>query len=167
MSDSRPRPLVLCVLDGWGHRAECDGNAIRGGKTQVWDRLIAECPNTLLATSGPAVGLPDGQMGNSEVGHMNLGSGRVAMQDLPRIDQAVHDGTLGTTPALISFVHKIKAGGGTVHLLGLLSPGGVHSHLNHMVALARVLSEQGLSVAVHAFLDGRDTSPRSGAGDVG
>ena len=167
MSEPRPRPLVLCILDGWGHRTEAAGNAIRGGKTPVWDRLIEECPNTLLATSGPAVGLPDGQMGNSEVGHMNLGSGRVVIQDLPRIDRAVGDGTLGTIPALTGFVEKIRATGGTVHLLGLLSPGGVHSHQNQMVGLARVLSEQGVSVAVHAFLDGRDTPPRSGGGFLG
>ena len=164
MSGTRPRPVVLCILDGWGHREEGDHNAIRNGHTPVWDRFIRECPNTLLATSGASVGLPEGQMGNSEVGHMNLGGGRVVMQDLPRIDAAVEDGSLAVAPPLRSFADKVKAAGGTVHLMGLLSPGGVHSHQDHIAALAHSLSSQGLTVKIHAFLDGRDTPPRSAAG---
>ena len=163
MSGPRPRPLVLCILDGWGHREEGDFNAILAGKTPVWDRMIKDHPNTLLATSGAAVGLPEGQMGNSEVGHMNLGGGRVVMQDLPRIDAAVQDGSIANLSALTNFASNVKAAGGTVHLMGLLSPGGVHSHQAHIGALARALADQGLMVAIHAFLDGRDTPPESAA----
>ncbi len=164
MSGSRPRPVVLCILDGWGHREDFECNAIHGGHTPVWDRLVRKGPHALLQTSGEAVGLPDGQMGNSEVGHMNLGSGRVVMQDLPRIDRTIREGALSSVPALGPFLEKMKATGGTVHLMGLLSPGGVHSHQDHMAALARVLAGAGLSVIIHGFLDGRDTPPRSASG---
>lgn len=122
---------------------------------------MASAPRALLQTSGLAVGLPDGQMGNSEVGHMNLGAGRVVMQDLPRIDQAVADGSLAANPLLTAALAKVKAAGGTLHLLGLLSPGGVHSHQDHLAALARIAGAAGVKVAVHAFLDGRDTPPSS------
>jgi len=160
-SPSRPRPVVLCILDGWGYRAERADNAIALARTPVWNGLLESAPHALLATSGLAVGLPDGQMGNSEVGHMNLGAGRVVMQDLPRIDQAVADGSLARIPALLDFIKTLKETGGTAHLLGLLSPGGVHSHQDHMAALARAVAAAGVPVAVHAFLDGRDTPPSS------
>ncbi len=156
-----PRPVVLCILDGWGHRDDPTDNAIALADTPTWDRLMASAPRALLQTSGLAVGLPDGQMGNSEVGHMNLGAGRVVMQDLPRIDQAVADGTLAANPLLADTLGKVKAAGGTLHILGLMSPGGVHSHQDHLAALARIAAQAGVKVAVHAFLDGRDTPPSS------
>jgi 2,3-bisphosphoglycerate-independent phosphoglycerate mutase len=153
----------LCILDGWGWRADRADNAIALARTPVWTRLLADNPHALLNSSGPEVGLPDGQMGNSEVGHMNLGAGRVVMQDLPRIDQAVADGSLITLPALTALIARLRATGGTCHLMGLLSPGGVHSHQDHLAALARAVATAGVPVAVHAFLDGRDTPPRSAA----
>ena len=125
-----------------------------------------DCPHALLRTSGGAVGFPHGQMGNSEVGHMNIGSGRVVAQDLPRIDVAIEDGSLGNRPALRELITKAKAAKGGVHLMGLLSPGGVHSHQDHMAALVRILAEAKLPVFVHAFLDGRDTPPRSASGFI-
>ncbi|MFN3076971.1 MAG: 2,3-bisphosphoglycerate-independent phosphoglycerate mutase [Alphaproteobacteria bacterium] len=156
------RPVVLCILDGWGYRAETDDNAIAIAKTPVWDRLVATCPNSLIETSGLSVGLPDGQMGNSEVGHMNLGAGRVVMQDLPRIDTAAADGSLAAKPELQTFIAALKASGGSCHLMGLVSPGGVHSHQDHMVALAQAISKAGVPVIFHVLLDGRDTPPSSG-----
>jgi 2,3-bisphosphoglycerate-independent phosphoglycerate mutase len=161
-----PRPVVLCILDGWGHRDDTRDNAIALAATPVWDRLVATCPRALLATSGLSVGLPDGQMGNSEVGHMNLGAGRVVMQDLPRIDAAVADGSIARLPALTDLVGTLRATGGTCHLMGLLSPGGVHSHQDHLAGLARIVADAGIPVKVHAFLDGRDTPPKSGLGYV-
>jgi 2,3-bisphosphoglycerate-independent phosphoglycerate mutase len=161
---ARPRPVVLCVLDGWGYREECDENAICQARTPNWQRFLAESPHALLQASELFVGLPSGQMGNSEVGHMNLGAGRVVLQDLPRIDKAVADGSLARKKELADFVAKVKAAGGRAHLLGLLSPGGVHSHQDHMVALAKAVAAAGVRVIVHAFLDGRDTPPKSGAG---
>jgi 2,3-bisphosphoglycerate-independent phosphoglycerate mutase len=161
MTNLAARPVVLCILDGWGYRPERQDNAIAMANTPVWTKLLADCPHALLATSGLQVGLPDGQMGNSEVGHMNLGAGRVVMQDLPRIDQAVADGSLAQNPRLQDFIAALKKSGGKAHLLGLLSPGGVHSHQDHMAALARILSDAGVPVLVHAFLDGRDTPPSS------
>lgn len=165
MSDQTPpAPVVLCILDGWGDRAETDNNAIALAETPNWDRLTKACPRSHLTASEGDVGLPAGQMGNSEVGHMNIGAGRVVMQDLPRIDAAFADDTVAALPAMASFVETMKRTGGTCHLLGLLSPGGVHAHQNHMVELARLLSKAGVPVAVHAFLDGRDMPPSS-AGD--
>jgi 2,3-bisphosphoglycerate-independent phosphoglycerate mutase len=161
---SRPRPVVLCVLDGWGYRAECEDNAICQARMPVWDRLLAECPHALLDASAHEVGLPEGQMGNSEVGHMNLGAGRVVTQELPRIDRAVAEGTLARNEALGDFIAKLRKSGGRAHLLGLLSPGGVHSHQDHLAALARILAEAGVPVVVHGFLDGRDTPPKSALG---
>lgn len=161
-----PKPVVLCILDGWGYRADPQDNAIAQAKTPVWDRLLNDCPWSLIETSGLDVGLPEGQMGNSEVGHMNIGAGRVVMQDLPRIDAACADGSLAKEPALQQFIAKLKASGGVAHLLGLLSPGGVHSHQKHMAALAAALAAEGISVKVHAFLDGRDTPPKSAKGFV-
>ncbi len=161
---ARRRPVVLCVLDGWGWRTDRTDNAILLARTPNWNALLARWPHALLKTSGLAVGLPEGQMGNSEVGHMNLGAGRVVMQDLPRIDKAVADGSLHANPALLRFIAALKKTKGTAHMLGLLSPGGVHSHQDHMAALARILAGAGVSVRVHAFLDGRDTPPSSAQG---
>src|ERR1700730_2106009 len=158
---SRPRPMVLCVLDGWGCRSDVADNAILQAKTPNWQRFFATAPHAKLQASELYVGLPPGQMGNSEVGHMNIGAGRVVLQDLPRIDQAIADGSLAREPALADFIAALKMSGGAAHLLGLLSPGGVHSHQSHMAALARYLSRAGVPVRVHAFLDGRDTPPNA------
>jgi 2,3-bisphosphoglycerate-independent phosphoglycerate mutase len=161
---SRPRPVVLCVLDGWGCRSEPADNAIAAARAPNWHRFFETSPHARLQASELYVGLPEGQMGNSEVGHMNLGAGRVVMQDLPRIDQAIADGSLAKSPALAGFIAAMKASGGTAHLLGLLSPGGVHSHQRHLAALARFLDAAGIPVRLHAFLDGRDTPPKSARG---
>jgi 2,3-bisphosphoglycerate-independent phosphoglycerate mutase len=158
---SRPDPLVLCILDGWGERPQTDDNAIAVAHTPVWHRLLARWPHAHLQASEHFVGLPDGQMGNSEVGHTNLGAGRLVLQDLPRIDAAIASNRLATMPGLREFISKVKKSRGTVHLMGLLSPGGVHSHQQQIAALARILAEAGLPVAVHAFLDGRDTPPKA------
>lgn len=160
-NNKTPRPLLLCILDGWGDRAETRDNAIKLARTPNWNRLLAEMPHGLLETSGLAVGLPDGQMGNSEVGHMNIGAGRVVMQDLPRIDRAIADGSLAANPALQDAIAAVAAAGGRFHLLGLLSPGGVHAHQDHLIALARIIAGQGVGVVLHGFLDGRDTPPAS------
>jgi len=157
----RQRPAVLCILDGWGWRPDEADNAIALAHPAQYERMLAECPHALLATSGRAVGLPAGQMGNSEVGHMNIGAGRVVAQDLPRIDSAIEDGALAARPALQDLIAKAKAADGGVHLMGLLSPGGVHSHQDHMAALVRALAVAKVPVFVHAFLDGRDTPPQS------
>jgi len=159
--NGNPRPVVLCVLDGWGYRPDRTDNAIALAKTPNFDRMLRDCPHALLATSGRAVGLPEGQMGNSEVGHTNIGAGRLVMQDLPRIDDAVAQNAFGDIPEFQSLIAVARLATGTVHLMGLLSPGGVHSHQSHIAALARALSEAGLKVNVHAFLDGRDTPPKS------
>jgi len=158
------RPALLCILDGWGWRTDPTDNAIAAARTPHYNRLLAECPHALLQTSGRAVGLPSGQMGNSEVGHMNIGAGRVVAQDLPRIDLAIEDGSLAKNPLLQDLIGKTKAAKGGVHLMGLLSPGGVHSHQDQMAALVKILSAAGLPVLVHAFLDGRDTPPKSARG---
>ncbi len=158
----RPRPALLCILDGWGHRVPpTSDNAIAQARTPNLNRLMASSPMALIDASEGHVGLPGGQMGNSEVGHMNLGGGRVVLQDLPRIDLAIEDGSLARNPALVAFIAALKNSGGTCHLMGLLSPGGVHSHQAHIAALARILSAAGVRVAIHAFLDGRDTPPSS------
>ena len=166
MSDQRPRPVMLAILDGWGWREEEADNAVRLGRTPNFDRLWQSCPHAFLKTSGEDVGLPDGQFGNSEVGHMNIGAGRVVMQELPRISRAARDGSLAANPVLGALVASARAGSGRVHLMGLVSPGGVHAHQDHAVALARILTEAGLTVLIHAFTDGRDTPPRAGAGFV-
>jgi len=160
----RPRPLTLCILDGWGDRTEPADNAIAQAKTPVWHALLRRWPHSELEASEHYVGLPDGQMGNSEVGHTNIGAGRIVMQDLPRIDAAVDNGSLATMPALKEFILRVKEEGGTAHLFGLISPGGVHSHQRQIAALARILHEAELPVAVHAVLDGRDTPPKSALG---
>ena len=136
-------------------------NAIAEAVTPNWDRFMAECPHALLAASEEQVGLPIGQMGNSEVGHMNLGAGRVVLQDLPRIDSAIANGTLAKNTALKDFMTRLKESGGTCHLMGLVSPGGVHSHQDHLIALIHLLATADIPIALHAFLDGRDTPPRS------
>ena len=155
------RPVVLCVLDGWGWRPEESENAIALADTPVFDRLMIDCPTAFLQTSGTDVGLPDGQMGNSEVGHLNLGAGRVVNQDTQRITAAIKDGTLADSPALGELISKLTNSNATCHLMGLISPGGVHSHQDQIVALAKILNDAGIKVAVHAFLDGRDTPPKS------
>ena len=166
MTESRPKPVVLCILDGWGHREHAEDNAVCQARTPVFDRLWASAPRSLLNTSGDDVGLPAGQMGNSEVGHQNLGAGRIVRQDLPRIDAAVADGSIARLPAFHGFVAKLRASGGACHLMGLLSPGGVHAHLDHISALAKALVAEGVPVRVHAFLDGRDTPPKSAGDDM-
>src|SRR6201993_3402739 len=163
VSRSRPTPLVLCILDGWGERPNTEDNAIAAARAPVWHRLLARWPHAHLQASEHYVGLPDGQMGNSEVGHTNLGAGRLVLPDLPRIDAAIAAGDLAAMPALRDFIGKLKESRGTAHLMGLLSPGGVHSHQHQIASLARILSEAGLPVAVHAFLDGRDTPPKAAA----
>jgi 2,3-bisphosphoglycerate-independent phosphoglycerate mutase len=155
--------VVLCILDGWGERADKADNGVLLAQTPNWHRFLATSPHAHLQASESFVGLPQGQMGNSEVGHMNLGAGRVVMQDLPRIDQAVADGSLAKNKILGDFIAAIKKSAGTAHLLGLISPGGVHSHQDHIVALAHALDAANVPVAVHAFLDGRDTPPKSAA----
>jgi 2,3-bisphosphoglycerate-independent phosphoglycerate mutase len=166
MAAAPPRPVVLCVLDGWGWREETADNAIAQARTPVWDRLIADSPHSRLEASAGAVGLPEGQMGNSEVGHMNIGAGRVVVQDLRRIDEAVRSGSILKNPALMRLIENLKKTGGVCHLMGLVSPGGVHSHQDQMALLARVVEKAGVAVAVHAFLDGRDTPPQSAKGYV-
>ena len=162
----RRRPVMLVILDGWGWREEAADNAIRQAKTPTFDRLWQSGPHGLLRTSGKDVGLPDGQMGNSEVGHLNIGAGRVVMQDLPRIDSAIADGKIGRAPALVGLIEKLKASGGTCHLIGLVSPGGVHSHQDHAVALAKILNRASVPTLVHAISDGRDTPPQSAGDDL-
>ncbi|PLW66627.1 2,3-bisphosphoglycerate-independent phosphoglycerate mutase [Pseudohalioglobus lutimaris] len=162
MSDSPKRPTVLIILDGWGYREETQDNAIANATTPVWDRLWREAPHTLVSGSGLDVGLPAGQMGNSEVGHMSLGSGRVIFQNITRIDQAIADGSFDENPAYTAAIDKAVAGNGAVHLFGLLSPGGVHSHEQQIFAAVRLAAARGAQrVYLHAFLDGRDTPPRS------
>ncbi len=157
----RPHPVVLCILDGWGERADAADNGVLLAKTPNWHRFLQTAPHAHMQASESFVGLPKGQMGNSEVGHMNLGAGRVVMQDLPRIDRAVEDGSLAANDGLRAFIAALKKSGGTAHLMGLLSPGGVHSHQDHIAALAKALDAAGIPVALHAFLDGRDTPPKS------
>ncbi|MEX3017122.1 2,3-bisphosphoglycerate-independent phosphoglycerate mutase [Gymnodinialimonas hymeniacidonis] len=160
MADA-PKPVVLCILDGWGiGQTEAD-NAPLLAKTPTMDRLIAECPNATLLTHGRDVGLPDGQMGNSEVGHTNIGAGRVVKMDLVEINDAIAEGTFATRPALLDFIEALKGSGGTAHLMGLVSDGGVHSQLTHLEAAVEVIANAGVPVVVHAITDGRDVAPKS------
>ena len=145
------RSVMLVVLDGWGWREEIADNAVRQARTPNFDLLWGSCPHALLRTSGQDVGLPQGQMGNSEVGHLNIGAGRVVMQDLPRISAAIADGEIKHTAALIGLIDRLRLTGGTCHLLGLVSPGGVHSHQDHAVALAKILTEAGVSAVLHVI----------------
>ncbi len=156
------KPVMLLVLDGWGYREKITkDNAIEQGITPNWHNLLKTCPHCFVETSGLAVGLPEGQMGNSEVGHMNLGAGRVVMQDLPRIDQAIKDGSFAKNPALNELINTLNTNGKACHVMGLMSPGGVHSSQDHIVAACKVLNDNGITTYVHAFLDGRDTPPQS------
>lgn len=150
---------VLLILDGWGHRAETDFNAIHHANTPTWDRLWQHYPHTLLECSGKHVGLPTGQMGNSEVGHMTMGAGRVVYQELSRIDQSISEGSLQCIPVFESLADPVA--GQAVHVIGLLSPGGVHSHENHIFSVVKLLLAKGREVVLHAILDGRDTPPKS------
>jgi len=152
---------MLMILDGWGHREASEGNAVRLAKTPNFDRLMAEAPHNVLVTCGPAVGLPEGQMGNSEVGHLNIGAGRVVKQELPRIDDAIASGKFGEALAASGFIDALRASGGAAHLMGLISDGGVHAHIDHALAAATVLAGANIPVRVHAFTDGRDTPPKS------
>ena len=159
------KPVMLLILDGWGYREKItNDNAIEQGNTPNWHYLLDNYPHCFVETSGYDVGLPDGQMGNSEVGHTNLGAGRVVMQDLPKIDLAIKDGTLEKNPTLIKMISRLKETHGACHLMGLMSPGGVHSHQTHIEAMCRILQKNGIKVNVHAFLDGRDTPPQSAKG---
>jgi 2,3-bisphosphoglycerate-independent phosphoglycerate mutase len=161
------RPVVLVVLDGWGYREEREGNAIALAETPTWDRLWSRAPRTLLDASGLAVGLPEGQMGNSEVGHLNLGAGRVVMQDLVRVNLAIEDGSFFDNPALVEACETAKHDGGTLHLMGLVGSGGVHALDKHLFALIDLAERRRVPrVAIHALLDGRDTMPRSGLGYI-
>ncbi len=162
MSKGDRKSTVLIILDGWGYREDSRDNAIAMADTPVWDRLWREAPHTLISGSGLDVGLPAGQMGNSEVGHMSLGSGRIIYQNITRIDQAIADGSFDSNPAYCQAIDKATAAGGAVHILGLLSPGGVHSHEQQIFAAIRLAAKRGARrVYLHAFLDGRDTPPRS------
>ena len=165
MAKERKRSVVLVVLDGWGYRAEQEGNAIALAQTPTWDALTARYPQTLLAASGLAVGLPEHQIGNSEVGHLNLGAGRVVMQDLVRIDKAITDGSFFRAQAFVDACREANRSQGTVHLVGLIGKGGVHAYDQHLFALIDLCAREHVPrVAIHALLDGRDTMPRSGLG---
>lgn len=158
---SNPKPVVLCILDGWGHREQTEANAPALADTPNFDRLWQTCPHAFLTTFGPDVGLPTGQMGNSEVGHTNIGAGRVVAMDLGQIDLAIEDGSFFKNTAILEFAEKMKASGGTAHMMGLTSPGGVHAHQDHIVAAAKLLDDAGVPVAVHILTDGRDVPPTS------
>ena len=158
---SRPKPVVLCILDGWGKRADRFANAPLLADVPNFNRLLATCPQAELITHGPDVGLPSGQMGNSEVGHTNIGAGRVVAMDLGAIDLAIENGSFATNPALLAFIAALKLTGGTAHLIGMISDGGVHGHILHVIAAARTIVAAGVPVAVHAVTDGRDVAPTS------
>ena len=159
---AKAKPAVLLILDGWGYRAESEDNAIALAELPAWRRLLAECPNTLIHTEGRFVGLPDGQMGNSEVGHMNIGAGRIVYQDLTRVDAAIEDGSFADNAELLAAIDAARSANGCLHVMGLLSPGGVHSHEQHIFAFLRLAKSRAAGrVRVHAFLDGRDMPPQS------
>jgi 2,3-bisphosphoglycerate-independent phosphoglycerate mutase len=164
--NKRPRPAVLCVLDGWGFREDAADNAITRAKAPNFRKAWEQSPHALLDASETFVGLPKGQIGNSEVGHMNLGAGRVIFQDLPMIDRAIEKGELAKNPALQDLIGKLKQSKGACHIMGLASKGGVHAHQDHMVALAREVTKAGVPVVMHAFLDGRDVPPKSAADQI-
>ncbi len=162
---SRPKPIILTILDGWGYRAETKANAIALARKPTYDRLLREYPNTLIHTSGPFVGLPEGQMGNSEVGHLNMGAGRIVHMDITRIDLMIQNGEFFSHPVLLDAMKNARTGERRLHLFGLLSDGGVHSQQAHLYALLKMAKQNGLErVFVHAFMDGRDTLPTNGAG---
>jgi 2,3-bisphosphoglycerate-independent phosphoglycerate mutase len=165
MDTAKKRPVALVILDGWGISDTCEANAVCQARTPNLDALLREFPTTRIGASGPDVGLPEGQMGNSEVGHLNLGAGRVVYQDLTRISLSIEEGDFFRNPVLTEALAKIKGKGGKLHLMGLLSDGGVHSHNTHLYALVELGKRYGIDdICVHAFLDGRDTPPSSGAG---
>ena len=155
------KPVVLCILDGWGISDRPEGSAPDQAATPNFDRLMRECPHARLVTHGPDVGLPRGQMGNSEVGHTNIGAGRVVAMDLGQIDLAIEEGSFATNAALGSFIARVRAQGGAAHLMGVVSDGGVHGHLVHLLAFARAVADAGLPVVIHAIADGRDVPPQS------
>lgn len=161
-----PRPVMLVILDGFGWREATADNAVRLARMPNFAALWSGCPHALLHTSGRDVGLPDGQMGNSEVGHLTIGAGRVIKQELVRIGDAVADGSIAGLPAFLKIIETLKQSGGTCHLMGLVSPGGVHSHQDHAAGLARHLSVAGIKTVVHALTDGRDTPPQSAGEDL-
>lgn len=158
---ARPKPLLLMILDGWGHSEATQHNAIAAARTPHWDQLQARCTGGLIETSGESVGLPAGQMGNSEVGHMNIGAGRIVFQDYTRISQAIAEDELKDNAVLVDTLQRTHAAGGRIHVMGLVSPGGVHSHEDHIFATIELAASAGNEVLVHAFLDGRDTPPQS------
>lgn len=157
------KPVVLCILDGWGINADPTASAPAQANVPNFNHIWASCPHSTLTTFGPDVGLPTGQMGNSEVGHTNIGAGRVVAMDLGAIDLAIEDGSFAQNESLLSFVGKLKASGGTAHLMGVVSDGGVHGHLSHVIAACRAITAHGVPVALHAITDGRDVAPSSAA----
>ncbi len=163
---STPKPVVLCILDGWGLREERENNAPALANTPNFDRIMREWPNATLVTHGPDVGLPRGQMGNSEVGHTNIGAGRIVAMDLGQIDLAIEDGSFAANPALRGFIEKLKASGGRAHLMGIVSDGGVHGHTRHMLEAARIIAAEDIEIIVHAITDGRDVPPESARCDI-
>ncbi len=168
MTKAPVAPVVLVILDGWGYCEETNGNAIASAKTPVMESLWAAYPHTLIQTSGKAVGLPEGQMGNSEVGHLNIGAGRVVPQELVRISDAVEDGSILKNPALVKICQEVLSRNGKLHIVGLCSEGGVHSHISHLFGLLDLAKSQGLSkVCIHAITDGRDTNPKEGVKAIG
>src|ERR1051325_986990 len=159
------RPLVLTILDGWGYSPATEGNAIAAARKPTYDTLLRDYPNTLVHTSGPFVGLPDGQMGNSEVGHLNIGAGRVIFMDVTRIDRMIESGDFFSNRVLLDTMHHARQH--RLHLMGLCSDGGVHSLLTHLYALLKLARQEGVQhVFIHCFMDGRDTPPESGAGFI-
>ncbi len=163
---SRPKPVVLTILDGWGIGPSEVANAPALADTPTMDRLMADCPHATLITHGPDAGLPSGQMGNSEVGHTNIGAGRVVAMDLGQIDLAIEDGSYFDNDALQEFVSKVKNTGGTAHIMGVISDGGVHGHLDHVAASAKAIHDAGVPVVIHAITDGRDVAPKSAQGYI-
>ena len=155
------KPVLLCILDGWGLREETEANAPALARTPTFDRIWAECPHAVLTTHGPDAGLPVGQMGNSEVGHTNIGAGRVVAMDLGQISLAIEDGSFFERQALLDWIEAVKEGGGTAHLFGVASDGGVHGHIDHVLAAAKAVTEAGLTCLIHAITDGRDVPPTS------
>lgn len=167
MSQTKRTPHVLIILDGFGHREETESNAIANASTPVWDKLWSKYPHTLISGSGLDVGLPKGQMGNSEVGHMNLGAGRIVYQDFTRVTKDIEDGGFFDNQALTQAVDKANSQDGAVHIMGLLSPGGVHSHEDHLMAMAELAAKRGAKqIFVHGFLDGRDMPPKSAQASI-
>ena len=157
------KPVVLCILDGWGKRDDPFANAPALADVPNFNRIMANCPSAELITHGPDVGLPTGQMGNSEVGHTNIGAGRVVAMDLGAIDLAIEEGSFARNPALVGFIHALQTSGGVAHLMGVISTGGVHGHITHVVAAAQAIVAAGVPVAIHAVTDGRDVAPTSSA----